>query len=62
MHNRADFTMQAARRDALVLDIQTFINLYGYGYKNIDALGEAVDMDDPKIAWLSDSSGSEAAC
>lgn len=54
--------MQAARRDALVLDIQTFINLYGYGYKNIDALGEAVDMDDPKIAWLSDSSGSEAAC
>jgi phage shock protein E len=37
----------------LALNIQTFINLYGYGYKNVYELGEAVDMDDPKIGWES---------
>ncbi len=37
----------------LALNIQTFINLYGYGYKNVYELGEAVDMDDPKIGWVS---------
>jgi phage shock protein E len=37
----------------LALNIQTFINLYGYGYKNIYELGEAVDMDDPRVGWVS---------
>jgi phage shock protein E len=37
----------------LALNIQTFINLYGYGYKNVWELGEAVDMDDPRIGWVS---------
>jgi phage shock protein E len=37
----------------LALNIQTFINLYGYGYKNIFELGEAVDMDDPSVGWVS---------
>ena len=37
----------------LALNIQTFINLYGYGYKNVYELGEAVDMDDPSVGWLS---------
>ena len=37
----------------LALNIQTFINLYGYGYKNIWELGEAVDMDNPKVRWVS---------
>jgi phage shock protein E len=36
----------------LALNIQTFINLYGYGYKNIWELGEAVDMDNPKVGWI----------
>jgi hypothetical protein len=39
----------------LALNIQTFINLYGYGYKNVRELGEAVDMDDPKVRWVSAS-------
>ncbi len=37
----------------LALNIQTFINLYGYGYKNVYELGEAVDMDDPAVSWVS---------
>jgi phage shock protein E len=37
----------------LALNIQTFINLYGYGYKNVYELGEAVDMDAPEIGWVS---------
>lgn len=37
----------------LALNIQTFINLYGYGYKNVFELGETVDMDDPSVGWVS---------
>jgi len=39
----------------LALNIQTFINLYGYGYKNVWELGEAVDMDDPAVGWTDGS-------
>lgn len=37
----------------LALNIQTFINLYGYGYKNVFELGDAMDMDDPSVGWVS---------
>jgi phage shock protein E len=37
----------------LALNIQTFINLYGYGYRNIYELGEAIDMDAPEVGWVS---------
>ena len=37
----------------LALNIQTFINLYGYGYPNIYELGEAVNMDAPSVRWVS---------
>lgn len=36
----------------LALNIQTFINLVGYGYRNVWELGEKVDMNDPKVAWV----------
>jgi hypothetical protein len=36
----------------LALNIQTFINLYGYGYRNVYELGEAVDMDAPEVRWV----------
>jgi phage shock protein E len=36
----------------LALNIQTFINLYGYDYKNVYELGEAVDMDEPSVGWV----------
>jgi len=36
----------------LALNIQTFINLVGYGYPNVRELGEVVDFDDPKVGWV----------
>lgn len=42
----------ATKRAELALNIQTFINLYGYGYRNVYELGEAVDMDAPQVRWV----------
>ncbi len=36
----------------LALNIQSFINLYGYGYQNLYELGVAVDMNAPEVAWV----------
>jgi rhodanese-related sulfurtransferase len=36
----------------LSLNIQTFINLYGYGYKNVYELGDVVNFNDPKVRWV----------
>lgn len=43
----------ATKRVELALNIQTFINLHGYGYRNVFELGEAVDMDAPEVGWVS---------
>lgn len=40
------------KRVELALNIQTFINLYGYGYRNLYELGEVVDFNDPAVAWV----------
>ena len=37
----------------LALNIQTFINLVGYGYRNVWELNEVVDFNDRKIGWVS---------
>lgn len=36
----------------LALNIQTFVNLYGYGYKNVWELGDVIKTDDPRIGWV----------
>lgn len=36
----------------LALNIQTFINLYGYGYRNVYELGDVVDFNDPAVGWI----------
>lgn len=36
----------------LALNISTFINLVGYGYRNVWELGEAIDLEDPKANWV----------
>jgi hypothetical protein len=38
---------------ALALNIPTFINLVGYGYKNVYELRDVVDFADPKVGWVS---------
>lgn len=37
---------------ALALNIQTFINLVGYGYPNVRELADVVDLGDPKVEWV----------
>jgi phage shock protein E len=36
----------------LALNIQTFINLYGYGYRNVRELDAVVDFNDPAVRWV----------
>jgi rhodanese-related sulfurtransferase len=40
------------KRIELALNIQTFINLRGYGYRNVYELGEVVDFNDPAVRWV----------
>ena len=39
----------------LALNIQTFINLYGYGYKNVYELGDALETADARVNWVASS-------
>jgi phage shock protein E len=36
----------------LALNIQTFINLVGYGYPNVRELADVVDFNDPRVGWV----------
>lgn len=36
----------------LALNIQTFINLTGYGYANVWELADVLDFDDPASGWV----------
>lgn len=48
-NDRAPVQMKLAQ---VALNIQTFINLVGYGYANVHELGETVDFNDPKVGWV----------
>ena len=37
---------------AVSLNIQTFINLDAYGYRNVWELADRVDFNDPKVRWV----------
>jgi hypothetical protein len=37
----------------LALNIPTFINLVGYGYRNVYELGDVIDFNDPAVEWVS---------
>ncbi len=36
----------------LALNIQTFINLVGYGYRNVRELNDMIDFNDPRVRWV----------
>jgi phage shock protein E len=36
----------------LALNIQTFVNLVGYGYRNVYELNEVIDFRDPRVEWV----------
>jgi len=48
-NDAAPVRMKAA---PLALNIQTFINLVGYGYPNVLELADVVDFTDPKVEWV----------
>jgi hypothetical protein len=35
----------------LALNIPTYVNLYGYGYRNVYELDELVKVDDPRVTF-----------
>lgn len=41
----------ARKSTPLALNIPTFINLYGYGYKNVYELSSLLNADDPKLEF-----------
>jgi rhodanese-related sulfurtransferase len=59
--NRAMESQVAAQNKPvqLALNVPTYINLYGYGYRNVYELGELVKVSDPRIqfegSWLASS-------
>ncbi|TPG41537.1 rhodanese-like domain-containing protein [Flavobacterium pectinovorum] len=44
-------TIKNGKPVMLALNIPTYINLYGYGYKNIYELDELVNVNDPRIKF-----------
>lgn len=40
------------KRRPLALNIQTFINLVGYGYRNVRELDAVIDFNDPAVRWV----------
>lgn len=50
INNRAPVVTKAA---PLSLNVQTFVNLYGYGYRNIWELADRIDFENPKYGWVS---------
>ena len=48
-NHRAPVPLKSA---PLALNIQTFINLVGYGYPNLWELESIVDFDDPATEWV----------
>ena len=43
--------VQHEKPKTLALNIPTYLNLYGYGYKNVFELNELVDVNDERIAF-----------
>lgn len=43
----------------LALNIPTYINLYGYGYRNVYELNELVNVSDPRISFEGSITGSK---
>ena len=45
---------------SLALNIQTMINLHGYGYANVFELADAVDLTDPAVRWVASPDSQDA--
>ena len=57
-NDKAPVRMKAA---PLSLNVQTFVNLHGYGYRNVWELADRIDFADPRYGWVSAATQSGAA-
>ena len=39
----------------LALNLSTFTHLYGYGYRNVRELNDVMDLNDPRVRWVTGS-------
>jgi len=46
-----EFSKENDKIKTLALNIPTYINLYGYGYRNVFELNEFIDVNDPRIKF-----------
>lgn len=58
INDKAPVPMKAV---PLALNIQTFINLYGYGYPNVWELNDQIDFTDPKVGWIATETAQRTA-
>jgi hypothetical protein len=45
----------------VALNIPTFIHLVAYGYRNIRELDGLIDLEDPRIPWVTSAEEAQAA-
>ena len=50
---RNDRPPVALKSGRLALNLSTFTHLYGYGYRNLRELNDVLDIDDPRVRWVS---------
>ena len=50
---RNDRPPVALKSGPVALNIPTFIHLIAYGYRNVRELNDVIDIDDPRIPWVS---------
>ena len=41
----------------LALNLSTFTHLYGYGYRNVRELNDVMDLEDPRVRWVTGPAG-----
>jgi phage shock protein E len=49
---RNDRPPVALKSGRLALNLSTFTHLYGYGYRNLRELNDVMDIDDPRVRWV----------
>ena len=56
---REDRPPVVSKAGRLAINLSTFTHLYGYGYRNVRELNDVMNMDDPRIGWVT-GPGAEA--
>ena len=56
---REDRPPVVSKAGRLAINLSTFTHLYGYGYRNVRELNDVMNMDDPRVRWVT-GPGAEA--